>query len=779
MKTCHIILLFVFVGLQSISMGQLSIGDWNSFSDTKHAKDVVSLDNSVFFLFDAALLEYDTKHNEYTTWTATNGLSDTRITAIGIHKQTKTICLGYENGNIDLIQNGRTTNIPDLKLSTIHSSKQVYAIQEHQDFLYLATQIGIIQIDPHKKIIKDSYYPNAGQLPILSLCFSQDSIFALSPTHLYRAKTMHPALASPDFWTIDSRLPIIENDQQQYSQIACWKDSLYVIKKTNLTNTDTVFLIRNVELFPILTSSQPIHAIQGLDELLIIHAYSKLVALTVNHSVSFSWDTYDFGQKINTNALVFFRDHYWLADRTNGAVKRSTNHSFQPLPFNGISRPYAHAMKWKDGVLFMVPGEKPNENTSPDPVLFYREDNTWHTIDTTNNPLWKAGNTWGNSSLSIHPQENYVALGSHSKTPISIVDITTGLVIDTFGMYNAPFAPDSDGLVDITDLDYDKEGNLWVINKHASPPLKMRDTQGGWHSIPIGIISADKTLQKIYCDNNGDIWLSVYDLGLVGYHPGSPKHSTNGSKSVLLDFVLPVNKSNIYNPTCFTMDINNMLWIGVDNGITILSDPAHSFDVTIGYQHMQYPKVAVGEEFDMTMGWTELTDIEIDGGNRKWIATRNDGLLLVSSNGSVVERHFTVHNSPLTTNHIIDVEIDHYTGDVFIVTERDFLLYRSDATNEDPTYSSVKVFPNPAYPEYDGPIAIQGIRYNSDVKITDIAGNIVYQTASNGGTATWNGKTTQGERVTTGVYLIWTASNLENVNGNNARYVGKVMVINN
>jgi hypothetical protein len=86
---------------------------------------------------------------------------------------------------------------------------------------------------------------------------------------------------------------------------------------------------------------------------------------------------------------------------------------------------------------------------------------------------------------------------------------------------------------------------------------------------------------------------------------------------------------------------------------------------------------------------------------------------------------------------------------------------------------AVKVFPNPARPDFQGPITIQGIRYNSDVKITDVAGNLVYKTTSNGGTATWDGKTLTGERVTSGVYLIWSAAN-----EGKGRKVGKVVVIN-
>ena len=97
---------------------------------------------------------------------------------------------------------------------------------------------------------------------------------------------------------------------------------------------------------------------------------------------------------------------------------------------------------------------------------------------------------------------------------------------------------------------------------------------------------------------------------------------------------------------------------------------------------------------------------------------------------------------------------------------------RTDASYEDENYSTTTVFPNPVRPEYTGTITIQGIRYNSDVKVTDIAGNLVYQTTSNGGTATWNGKTLTGENVASGVYLFWTATN----EGKDEK-VGKVVVI--
>jgi flagellar hook assembly protein FlgD len=122
---------------------------------------------------------------------------------------------------------------------------------------------------------------------------------------------------------------------------------------------------------------------------------------------------------------------------------------------------------------------------------------------------------------------------------------------------------------------------------------------------------------------------------------------------------------------------------------------------------------------------------------------------------------------------IYDIKLDQTTGELFIITDKGLVSYRTTATYEDPEYASTTVFPNPVRPTYFGPVTIQGIRYNSDVKITDVAGNLVYKTVSNGGTATWDCKNLNGERVATGVYLIWTG-----MNEGKGKKVGKVLVVN-
>ncbi len=77
---------------------------------------------------------------------------------------------------------------------------------------------------------------------------------------------------------------------------------------------------------------------------------------------------------------------------------------------------------------------------------------------------------------------------------------------------------------------------------------------------------------------------------------------------------------------------------------------------------------------------------------------------------------------------------------MYFGTEIGIISYRGDATEATSDFSEeVYAFPNPVRPEFTGPITITGLAKNSELKITDISGQLIYQTTANGGTATWSG----------------------------------------
>jgi hypothetical protein len=153
-----------------------------------------------------------------------------------------------------------------------------------------------------------------------------------------------------------------------------------------------------------------------------------------------------------------------------------------------------------------------------------------------------------------------------------------------------------------------------------------------------------------------------------------------------------------------------------------------------------------------------ITSIAVDGANRKWIGTAHSGAFLLSENGKSEIHHFTEENSPLFSNQIIKIAINDENGEVFFATPHGLISFMGDATGAGDFFENVYVYPNPIREDYQGDITITGLARDVNVKITDISGNIVYETTALGGQAIWNGKIFDQEKVQTGVYLVFCTS---------------------
>ena len=164
--------------------------------------------------------------------------------------------------------------------------------------------------------------------------------------------------------------------------------------------------------------------------------------------------------------------------------------------------------------------------------------------------------------------------------------------------------------------------------------------------------------------------------------------------------------------------------------------------------------------------------ISVEPGNRKWIGTDN-GLFLFTADGSELLKQFSADDSPLPSNKISTLNFEPATGLLFVDTPNGMVSYQSDASKPEENLSAITVFPNPVRPNYDGLLGIKGLMENSTVKFTDLAGRLVYETRSQGGTASWNLNDYTGKRVRGGIYLIIIVSS-----DRSEKTAGKLAVIN-
>ena len=103
----------------------------------------------------------------------------------------------------------------------------------------------------------------------------------------------------------------------------------------------------------------------------------------------------------------------------------------------------------------------------------------------------------------------------------------------------------------------------------------------------------------------------------------------------------------------------------------------------------------------------------------------------------------------------MSLAVNNSTGEVFFGTGEGLVSYKGTATKGKENFNEIFVYPNPVRRNYTGLITVRGLVANSNVKITDITGHLVYEAIATGGQAVWDGKNMSGQKIHTGVYLVF------------------------
>jgi hypothetical protein len=257
-------------------------------------------------------------------------------------------------------------------------------------------------------------------------------------------------------------------------------------------------------------------------------------------------------------------------------------------------------------------------------------------------------------------------------------------------------------------------------------------------------------------DKNDQKWiLLVKPGGLIVYKGGTTADANSGNAKRLST---AAGNGGLPSADIFSIaeDQDGEIWIGTDKGVAVFYSPENVF--TGAPFDAQQILVEQDGHVQILLETESITAIVVDDANRKWIGTARSGAFLMSADGTQQIYHFDVDNSPLLSNNIKNIVIDHITGEIYFATDKGIISYRGSAIEGKECFENVYAFPNPVRPDYSGPIAIKGLMVNTTVKITDISGSLVYETKSEGGQAIWNGKNFNGEKVSSGVYMVFCTS---------------------
>lgn len=758
-------------------LGQIGMHQWKYHVNTLNAIAVAAGDNKVFAAYENGLLEYDLIHNEKTVWSKTNFLSDVFISTIHYDNHSSSFWIGYANGNIDQIKNESTQNLPAVKLANILGDKRILKFVSYKNYLFAATAFGIIKIDPIRLEVRDTYYPPVNNNNIVDFEFYNDSIFVTTSKFILKANASNQLLANPTNWFKEKNLT--PSSSMTISQLKSFQNKLLVFLEPKENGKDSLYEISAVskkhvtnKLFNDLADIKKIEVSQ---ENIFVFIYDGIYILDKNYD--FIESVYQFNSSISVhpNCITYYNNSYWIGDKLEGLVEWKNNYNTRILDEPGPPKSSYFAIDCQKNKLAIAGGIIQKATFAYNTAGFYTYyDTKWNLFDRWNQQQWLNKNLWDVGSIAINPNNiNQIAVGSYSYIPLSIMN--NGISIsNTYTPTNSPLENTSfgNGMSCVSDLKYDENGNLWILNSFTSNPLKVLTTSNEWLNYETGSSTKNAFAKKLIIDFKGNKWITYPGIGVIGFNDRNTLKDKSDDVYKIINDGLSTGAIPSKEVTAIAIDFNNNLWIGTDNGFSILYNaPSILEQNSISYTS-QRPKLKYEGNVEYLLGNTSISDIEIDGGNRKWIATSNAGLFLLNADGTELLSTYTKENSALISNNILDIKLNQMTGEMYIITDLGLVSYRIDASYEDPTYETTTVFPNPFKPEHTSGVTIQGIKYNSDVKITDANGNIVFKTTSNGGTSYWNGKTVEGIRVTPGVYFIWTAPN-----EGEGKKIGKLVIL--
>lgn len=326
---------------------------------------------------------------------------------------------------------------------------------------------------------------------------------------------------------------------------------------------------------------------------------------------------------------------------------------------------------------------------------------------------------------------------------------------------NGNYLPDDYTLVH--GIQFDNQGNLWVANSQADGVnlLELSNT-GQWTThykteLCYNNETSMSGLRRMMFDSHGLLWF-------VNTHYFSPSiicYDTSSDNIVVYDSF--VNQDGSTYDNCYPYDIKEDLsgniWIATNHG------PFYFKSSEAGQSNaiLQQEKIARNDGTnlaDYLLTGIPVNCMAIDGGGRKWFGTSGNGVFLISEDNTEQIKHFTTNNSPLLSDNINNISINHQSGEVFFLTEKGLCSYMSDATasNDKMTDDNVYAYPNPVESGYTGLITVVGLSFDADVKILTSNGKLVAQGRSNGGTFTWDGCDSDGRKVASGIYMVATAT---------------------
>ena len=777
-------LLLVFSLLALVARAQgVAYGDWQLHLPANHPLTLADAGDRLYVADESSFYYYDKTLNTTQRLSWREGLSDVGVSAVAYDSASRQVIVAYRNGNLDLLRpDGSVKNLTDILRKNVQT-KNITQIQTYNGLAYLAGNLGVIVVDLARLEVRDTYSnigPGGQAVTAYGTAVVHDTIYVSTTAGILRGRISSAVnLLNYQSWTKEVPNPAGPGDN--LAQLLVYRGHVYAQGSYRgvycLSGVGTARAWRGLSgsygnvARRLRTSPQGLLAAFEGSDLLRITAPTGAVSAVLPKAATGDYvrdmvreadgttyiASYDRGllrfasgqttnpEVIRPNAPATALDYGLLADAaTNSVVVFSGGYGGDSGLQAGLKEGFYeyHAGQWTNYT----------KATYPSAADFPNLLDMSHGTRTPDGTLYVA--SYGNGLLQ------WQGPGKFRQFTAGQVGVPIRIPAEANG--NTDYAR-------VPDVAADPSGNyLWITNRHQraqiSGLLRYRPATDTWTTARW--FSGSENLDRVVVDNYGNPWVTQSRKGGAGV----AMYDTLTNQGI--NFGTATTSDLVYG---IARDRTGSIWIGTGDGVSYYSDPslainALATNTAVPGFAKPYVRRGTGKDYP-TLYNTVVRCIAVDGANRKWFGTPS-GLWLFSPNADEALLHFTTDNSPLPSNSIVDVAVNDKTGEVFVATDGGVVSYQGSASITEGEPSCAEVYPNPVLPDFAGQVGIRGLVNNAYVKITDVAGHLVYSTRAAGGTVTWDLNDAQGRRVRSGVYLVLTSD----ADGKNA-CVSKVAVL--
>lgn len=730
--------------------------DWTYYLAYRDATCSIPVGKEVYALYGGNLLSYGITDSEVRFFTKQNGLSDSQILFAGYSETTKSLVLVYQNGNIDILHtgNGNVDNLPQLKNSS-DGTLSINNLSVVGDDAVIATNTGIVVLDVARSEIKGVY--NLGEnILCATSCFGK--YFATTSTQILTSReTDNPSDRNswkPYMYGMAHNFyPFAGGMYILFPQSGLWwvADGESEARQLDTQVYSTAFVNTSAAVF---LSDKTLACYNSSDPLV----------------PSRRWEQDNAWKHLSRSADGTF----WAADGLSGlsALTFSSGGTLVPNGVNvgGYGPQYDNCYYLKyDGPRLLLGGGRldPYDRQHYPAYAAVYENGKWTDFQSegvsditgvvfrdvtcvVQDPADGAHHFVSTGGNGVYEYRDYGFVEHYS--------LRNSPLRSAYGTTNNPRYVRTDG------LNIDQAGNLWVLNCGCDTVIWAMKPDGKWKGIYVDALKLAPTVEKTLLDTKGRLW--VASRRTVSYHTaGLLCLDYNGTIDVTSDDIATYRTRftnqdgtayDLRGVYAMAQDRNGEIWLGTGSGLFVITDPDEWSRNDFRITQIKVPRNDGTNYADYLLNGVAVTAIAVDGGNRKWIGTQDNGIYLVSPDGVELIYHFRAENSPLLSNNIYSIAPDPVTGEVMIGTDKGLCSFRGNATEPETELAknNIKVYPNPVRPDYNGNLTVSGLTDAADVKIVTTGGHAVAGGTSTGGTYVWDLRDGSGNRVATGVYYI-------------------------